>query len=114
MPGLDCQQPVVFRGALGVRMSADHLSALVAAATVDPTVAARFTTAATADQVVSIAAELGYDVTMDEVEEFGSVTVARELSDAELAGVAGGGSPSLDPMLCPTGHCQSMYGLGCG
>jgi predicted ribosomally synthesized peptide with nif11-like leader len=95
-------------------MSADQLSALVAAATADAAVAARFTQAATADEVVAIAASLGYDVTVEEVEAFGSVTVTRELSDAELAGVAGGGSPSLDPMLCPTGHCQSMYGLGCG
>lgn len=95
-------------------MSADGLSALLAAVAADPQVAGLFTGAATADEVVSTAAGLGFDVTAAEVEAFGSTTVTRELSDAELAGVAGGGSPSLDPMLCPTGRCQSMYGLGCG
>ena len=94
-------------------MSDQQLAALLDAAAADPAVAARFATVRTSHEAASVAADLGYDVTAAELEAAGTDMRSRELSDAELAGAAGGGSPSLDPMLCPTGHCQSLYGLGC-
>lgn len=94
-------------------VSAEQMQALLQAATTNPAVAARFAGATTAEDAAGIAAELGFDVTAQEIDRAGEHYSDGELSEAELAGVAGGGSPSLDPMLCPTGHCQSMYGLGC-
>lgn len=95
-------------------MSAQQLAALVSAAAADPSVAARFADAPSATAAAAVAGELGFDVTAEELESLVHDGPVYELSDAELADAAGGGSPSLDPMLCPTGHCQSMYGLGCG
>jgi predicted ribosomally synthesized peptide with nif11-like leader len=95
-------------------MSFDQMNALLEAAAANREVAARFTEVTTAQQAAEVAADLGFDVTAEEIEAAGAHAAGGQLSDAELAGVAGGGSPSLDPMLCPTGHCQSMYGLGCG
>lgn len=94
-------------------MSFDQMNALLEAAVADREIAARFADAATAEQAVQVAADLGFEVTAEEIEAAGA-HVGGQLSEAELAGVAGGGSPSLDPMLCPTGQCQSLYGLGCG
>lgn len=95
-------------------MSADQLNTLLSEVSRDKALAARFTEVSTAQEAAEVATKLGFDVTAEEIESAGAHRGADELSDAELAGVAGGGSPSLDPMLCPTGHCQSMYGLGCG
>lgn len=94
-------------------MSEEHLQALLHAASTNPEVATRFAGAVTAEDAAQIAADLGFDVTAQEIDRAGEHFSDGELSEAELAGVSGGGSPSLDPMLCPTGHCQSMYGLGC-
>ena len=85
-------------------MSTEHLDALVAAATADPAVAARFAGAADAEAIVAIAAELGYDVTTQEVTDAASERNTRDVSDAELAGVAGGNPygapPTGDPLEC--------------
>lgn len=94
-------------------MSADQMAALLSAAASNRDIASAFVTAATAEDVVAIARDLGYTITAEEVNAAGTAVTTGALSDAELAEIAGGGSPSLDPMLCPTGHCQSMYGLGC-
>ena len=80
----------------------------------DPAVAAKFVDAATAEEVVAIAAELGFDVSAEEVEAAGADMGTREISEAELAGVTGAGTASsLVAQTCPTGQCQSMYGIGC-
>jgi len=87
---------------------------LLQAAGDDPELAAKFVDAATADEVVAIAAELGFDVTAEEVEAAGVEMTTREVSEAELAGVSGAGmTASMVAQTCPTGGCVSMYGIGC-
>lgn len=95
-------------------MSADQVAALLAAVAADEQVAARFAGATSVDEAVAVANDLGFAVTAQELAAAAAQSPQGELSDAELGGAAGGGSPSLDPMLCPTGRCQSLYGLGCG
>lgn len=80
----------------------------------DPELAAKFVDAATADEVVTIAADLGFDVTAEEVETAGTEMTTREVSEAELAGITGAGTASsMVAQTCPTGQCVSMYGIGC-
>lgn len=90
------------------------IAELMQAAGNDPDLAAKFVDAATADEVVAIAADLGFDVSVEEVEAAGVEINTREVSEAELAGVTGAGTASsLVAQTCPTGQCQSMYGIGC-
>lgn len=87
---------------------------LMQAAGGDPELAAKFADAATADEVVAIAADLGFDVTADEVEAAGRDMLTRDVSEAELAGVTGAGTAnSMVAQTCATGSCVSMYGIGC-
>ena len=91
-----------------------NIAELMSAAGDDPELAAKFVDAATADEVVAIAAELGFDVTAEEVEAAGVEMTTREVSEAELAGITGAGTASsMVAQTCPTGGCQSMYGIGC-
>jgi predicted ribosomally synthesized peptide with nif11-like leader len=94
-------------------MSSDQLKGLIAAVASNRDLANRFSKVSTSQEAAQVAALIGFEVTAEEIEAAGRRS-GGELSEAELAGVAGGGSPSLDPMLCPTGQCQSLYGLGCG
>lgn len=87
-------------------MSADQLSALVAALTADPKLAERFAGLTSADEAVALAAELGFTVTADEL----AAAVAargRDMSDAELAQAAGGTA------FNPTELCGTNYRATC-
>lgn len=94
-------------------MSSEQMKALLASVTADPEAAKRLTAATTVADVVAIAADLGYEISADDVESAVTAMQGGEVSDTELAQVAGGGDPTSDPALCVTGHCHSQYGLAC-
>ena len=92
------------------------ISELITIAGDDPDFAAQFAKAATADEVVAIAAELGFDVTAEEVQAAAAEMSTREVSETELASLAGGGlGASIN--ACDGGAQlvtrSTMYGAGC-
>lgn len=109
-------------------MSAEQVQALIRAVTGDPAVAQRFSAVESVDELVTIAGELGFAVTAEDLEAVrdtsgapsestaGSASEAMAdsiaLSDAELAGVAGGAA-SFFPTFCQTGMCPTWYQAQC-
>ncbi|MEI6622277.1 MAG: Nif11-like leader peptide family RiPP precursor [Actinomycetes bacterium] len=79
-------------------MSADQLTALIAAASADPEVAARFAEVTSVEDVVAVAAELGFELSVDEVNAAGVEVAGDEVSDVELATAAGGYEPPTAQM----------------
>ena len=68
-------------------MSRDHATALIEAVHSDPDLQARFTAASGWDEAAAIAAELGFEISPDDIAE---VLNDGELDDSELETVAGG------------------------
>ena len=73
-------------------MPQDEIDALIARLDSDPAFAASLTAAPTPEDAQRIAAECGFDVTP---EQFAAATTNRDLSDAELAAVSGGGPSGI-------------------
>ena len=65
-------------------MSAEHMAAFTEAAA-DPAVAQRISEAATVEQILAIASDLGYEVTADDLQQ-----TRDELSDDDLQQASGG------------------------
>lgn len=74
-------------------MANEQLQELLAAASADESIAARFAGVVTAEEAVAVAAELGYAISAEDITELASGS--DELSDAELAEVAGGVRPPV-------------------
>lgn len=70
-------------------MSADQIRALRDAAAADPAITLRFAQASSAEEAVAMAADLGYDVTAEELSAAAADLHSSELSEAELEAVAG-------------------------
>ena len=76
----------------GGTMPQDQIDALIARLASDPAFAASLTAATTPEDAQRIAAEHGFDVSPSEL---ASATSDGELSDADLAEVAGGDSGNI-------------------
>lgn len=96
-------------------MSAEQLTALIEACRDDQSVAARFAEATNAQQGVSIAAELGFDITTgDFAEAAGTTRATGELTELELTPVAGGNAaPSWGVIYCGGGPPGSWGVISC-
>ncbi len=80
----------------GAPMSQDHIDALNARRASDPAFAASLTAATTPEGAQRIAAEHGFNVTTGELT---AAAANRDLSDADLAAVSGGGPVGLAPQI---------------
>ncbi len=71
-------------------MANDHMTTLIDRVNREPDLQSRFGAAGSAAEACAIAAELGFEISTDEIVEFVSDI---ELDDAQLQGVAGGLAP---------------------
>ncbi|MDQ1248693.1 MAG: Nif11 domain [Actinomycetota bacterium] len=96
-------------------MSAEQLTALINAARDDASVAERFAEATTPEQGVAIAAELGFHLTTEDLEQDAGATRATgELSEQELTPVAGGNAAlSWGVIYCGGGPPGSWGVISC-
>ena len=72
-------------------MSVENAVQFVRQVCLDNTLKARMEAAASPDQVVSLARDLGYEVSVDELRTVADKFQQGELSDSKLESVAGGG-----------------------
>lgn len=91
-------------------MSKKGIEALLAAAAADPAILQRFADVSTATDAVAVAAELGYDVTVEEVEAAATAQSETDLSDGELETISGGAYTSGGEFLCSSVRCNTYQG----
>ena len=71
-------------------MSQEHMTRLTGALTSDSALQSRLQEAKSLDEVVSVANQLGYDITLQDLKPEAQISGEGALSDAELEGVSGG------------------------
>lgn len=86
-------------------LSPDDFVELLRKVATDPGLAQRFSTLATAQDAALLADQLGYTVTAEELTGATGATTG-EISDAELAGAAGGTGVEYRSLLEPRSSCR--------